>query len=485
MTQRISTRKHISMRLSASALSASVLAAALLTGCVNLAPDYARPAAPVPADWNRLDPAADKGADTARAADETGWHEFFADARLRQTIELALANNRDLRVAALNIERARALYQIRGADLYPTVNASANGTSQRLPADLSPSGQAGISRQYGVQIGLSAYELDFFGRVSNLRDAALERYLATEEARRSAQISLVAETANAWLTLAADRERLQLARDTLQTRRSSYDLTQRSYELGVSSAIDVSQARSQLESARADVGRYTTQVAQDGNALALVVGAPVADELLPEALTSSVSLLSDPPAGMPSEVLQRRPDILSLERELRATHADIGAARAAFFPSITLTANAGTASASLSGLFKSGSGAWGFIPQINLPIFDAGRREAELDITRTDREIAIAQYEKAIQGAFREVADILADRDTLEERLDARRAQTDATNQTYRLADARYRGGVDSYFSVLDAQRTLYVAQLELIAVRAIKETNTVALYKALGGGWQ
>ncbi len=477
--------KSTSSRFPASALGASALAAVLLAGCVNLAPDYERPAAPVPADWNRLDPAADKTAGTARPADETGWHEFFADARLRQVIELSLANNRDLRVAALNIERARALYQIRNADLYPTVNASGNGTVQRLPDDLSPSGQAGISRQYGVQIGLSSYELDFFGRVRNLRDAALERYLATEEARRSAQISLVAETANAWLTLAADRERLQLARDTLQTRRASHDLTQRSYELGVSSAIDVSQARSQLESARADVARYTAQIAQDNNALALVVGAPVAEELLPEALTSSVSLMSDPPPGVPSEVLQRRPDILGMERELRATHADIGAARAAFFPSITLTAGAGTASASLSGLFKSGSEAWNFIPQINLPIFDMGRREAELDVARTDREIAIAQYEKAIQGAFREVADILADRDTLEERLDARRAQTDATNQTYRLADARYRGGVDSYFSVLDAQRTLYAAQLELIAVRTLKETSTVYLYKALGGGWQ
>lgn len=455
------------------------LSALLLGGCVSFAPDYQRPQAPVPATLGQ------PGAQGAATLDQVAWRDFFADERLRQLVGLALENNRDLRVSALNIERARAQYQIQRADLFPTIGITGSGTAQRLPGDLTATGEPAISRQYSVGVGFSSYELDFFGRVRSLRDAALENYLATEEAQRSARISLVAEVANAWFTLAADRERLKLARETLESRKSSYDLTRRSFEAGVSSAQDALQARTSLESARADVATYSAQVAQDQNALRLIVGAEVPAGLLPEQLSLEVTRMAELPAGLSSELLQQRPDILQSERSLRAANANIGAARAAYFPSITLTGSAGTASASLGGLFESGSGTWSFMPQINLPIFDMGRRSANVEVAEADRDIAIAQYERAVQSAFREVADVLAERATLGERLDARGEQTAASSESLKLADIRYRSGVDSYLSVLDAQRTLYASQLELIAARAAQASNTVNLYKVFGGGWQ
>ncbi|NMG66148.1 AdeC/AdeK/OprM family multidrug efflux complex outer membrane factor [Azoarcus indigens] len=455
------------------------LSALLLGGCVSFAPDYQRPQAPVPATLGQ------PGAQGAATLDQVAWRDFFADERLRQLVGLALENNRDLRVSALNIERARAQYQIQRADLFPTIGITGSGTAQRLPGDLTATGEPAISRQYSVGVGFSSYELDFFGRIRSLRDVALENYLATEEAQRSARISLVAEVANAWFTLAADRERLKLARETLESRKSSYDLTRRSFEAGVSSAQDALQARTSLESARADVATYSAQVAQDQNALRLIVGAEVSAGLLPEQLSLEVTRMAELPAGLSSELLQQRPDILQSERSLRAANANIGAARAAYFPSITLTGSAGTASASLGGLFESGSGTWSFMPQINLPIFDMGRRSANVEVAEADRDIAIAQYERAVQSAFREVADVLAERATLGERLDARGEQTAASSESLKLADIRYRSGVDSYLSVLDAQRTLYASQLELIAARAAQASNTVNLYKVFGGGWQ
>ena len=463
-------------------LTAALAATALLAGCASLAPDYQRPAAPVAASWNA---AAVPAAAGEPLADATDWQEFFTEPRLRQLIGLALDNNRDLRVAALNIERARAQYGVRRADLFPPIDASAGGTAQRLPADLSAGGQEAISRQYHATLGFAAYELDFFGRVGNLRDQALEQFLATEEARRSAQISLVAEVADLWSRLAADRERLALARQTLDTRRQSLELTRRSFELGATSAIDVRQAQIGVEGARTDLARFTTQVTQDENALALLVGAPPPAELLPDALAGALGAFTALPAGVPSDVLQRRPDILQAERELRAANATIGAARAAFFPSITLTASAGTASTSLADLFKGGSGTWSFVPQLNLPIFDGGRLAANLDVATADRDIALARYEKSIQGAFREVADALAQRATLAEQLDAQRSLVEASTDNYRLSDARFRRGVDSYLGVLDAQRTLYSAQQELIATRLSDISNQVELYKVLGGGWR
>lgn len=455
------------------------LSTVLVSAC-SLIPAYERPAAAVPEAFPDA-PTTTAGV----AADALAWRDYFVDARLRDLIDAALANNRDLRVAALNIEKARAQYGIQRADLFPSINAGGSGSLQRLPADLSRTGEATTTRQYSATVGFSAYELDFFGRVGSLKEQALELYLGTEEARRSAQISLVAEVANAWLRLAADRERLALARNTLSTRQKSFELTQRSVDVGATSALDLRQAQTLLEGARADVARYTALVAQDQNALALVVGAMATPESLPVRLPDQTAGVATLPAGVPSEVLARRPDILQAERQLRAANANIGAARAAFFPRITLTAAAGTASSTLDGLFEGGSGTWSFVPQISLPIFDAGRLDANLAVAKVQREITVAQYEKAIQSAFREVADALAERATITAQLDARRNLVAATGEGFRLSEARYKAGVDSYLGLLDAQRTLYAAELDLIGVRLTEATNRVALYKALGGGWQ
>ena len=456
------------------------LAAALASGCTMI-PSYERPAAPVAAGFPNAAPAAAEAA----PADAIAWRDYFADARLREAIALALVNNRDLRVAALNIEKARAQYRIQRADLFPAVGASGGMNAQRLPEDLTSNGEAEVNRSYSATIGFSAYELDFFGRIRSLNAQALEIYLGTEEARRSAQISLAAEVANAWLTLAADRERLALARSTYETRQKSHDLTRRSFEAGAVSALDLHQAETLLHNARADAARYRSFVAQDENALALIVGAPVPAELLPATLTDSISAVAELPAGVPSEVLVRRPDILQAERALRAANASIGAARAAFFPSISLTAAAGSASSTLGGLFDGGSGTWSFLPQIRIPIFEAGRLQASLEVAEVQRDINVAQYEKAIQSAFREVADALAERATLAEQLDARRRLVEATESGFRLSEARYKGGVDSYLGLLDAQRTLYAAELDLIGARQADAANRVTLYKVLGGGWQ
>ncbi|MDP1926699.1 MAG: AdeC/AdeK/OprM family multidrug efflux complex outer membrane factor [Thiobacillus sp.] len=458
----------------------SIALAASLTGACTLTPDYQRPAAPVPSAFPDAAPVA-----ATIAADAIAWRDYFADARLREVIALALANNRDLRVAALNIEKARAQYRIQRADLFPAVGATGSQNAQRLPGDLTASGNAEVNRQYSATIGFSAYELDFFGRIRSLNAAALETYLGTGEARRSAQISLVAEVASVWLTLAADRERLALARSTYETRLKSHDLIRRIVEAGAVSALDLHQSQTLLQSARADVARFSAFVAQDENALALVAGAPVPAEWLPATLTDSISAVAVLPAGVPSEVLTRRPDILQAERNLRAANASIGAARAAFFPSISLTAAAGSASGTLGGLFDGGSGTWSFVPQIRIPIFEAGRLQASLEVAEVQRDINVALYEKAIQTAFREVADALAERATLAERLDAGRQQLEATQAGFRLSDARYQGGVDSYLGLLDAQRTLYLAEQELIIVRLADAANRVTLYKVLGGGWQ
>ncbi len=461
----------------------TVTLAATLLGACSMIPVFERPAAPVPASFPQAAPT--EASAVAPLADTIAWRDYFADERLREVIALALDNNRDLRVAALNIERARAQYGIQRADLFPSIAVSGGQSAQRVPADLSSTQQADINRQYSANLGFASYELDFFGRVRSLEEQALQTYLGTEEARRSAQISLVAEVANAWLRLAADRERLALAQRTQHTRQESLDLVRRSFELGAVSALDVHQADTLLQSARADAARFETVVAQDQNALAQLVGAGVPATLLPDGLERAVATVAELPAGVPSEVLTRRPDILQAERALLAANASIGAARAAFFPRITLTATAGTASSTLDGLFDGGSGAWSFVPQLRLPIFEAGRLQASLDLAEIQRDINVAQYEKAIQSAFREVADALAERATMTERIDARRKQVAATQESLKLSDARYRGGVDSYLSLLDAQRSLYAAELELIGVRFSEATNRVELYKALGGGWQ
>lgn len=453
-----------------------------LAGCT-MAPTYTRPEAPVPAAWP-TGPAY-KHATTASvspSAADIKWRDFFVDEKMRKVIDLALANNRDLRVAALNIEKAQAQYRIQRAELFPAVNAAGSGSKQRLPADISGTGQPETITQYGVNLGISSWELDFFGRVRSLKDRALEQYLATEQARRGAQISLVAEVANAYLTLAADRESLKLVQSTLEAQQATYNLIKRRYEVGASSELDLRQSQTRVDTARVDIARYTGQVALDENALSLLVGSPVPAELLSGEL-DAVTVLTDITPGLPSEVLQRRPDILQAENQLKAANANIGAARAAFFPRITLTTGIGTASDQLSGLFKTGSAAWSFAPQIILPIFDAGSNMANLDAAIADRDIYLAQYEKVIQSAFREVADALAQRGTIGDQVDAQQSLVHAASESYRLSDARYTRGIDSYLTVLDAQRSLYGAQQGLIALRLARFTNRVTLYKVLGGG--
>ncbi|MDD2670095.1 efflux transporter outer membrane subunit [Zoogloea sp.] len=463
-------------------LGITLLLAGVLGGCATLAPDYARPAAPVDNTW----PASDgkvAASGTYESVATPGWRTFFVDTRLHQLIDLALANNRDLRETALNIVKARAQYRIQRAELLPAVSADAGSTARRTPGELSGTGQAITSRSHSVDLGFSNWEIDLFGRIQSLRDQALETYLASEETLRSTRITLVAEVAGAYLTLSADAALLQLAQETLASQQSSYTLTRKRVELGVGTELDLRQIETSVETARRDVAAYTAQVATDRNALVLLVGTSVPDTLLPPAGLDSVTALRALPVGLPSTVLQERPDVLAAERQLRAANANIGAARAAFFPSISLTATAGTASSTLGGLFAAGSGAWTFIPQVSLPIFNAGANRANLQVAETDRDIYLARYEKAIQSAFREVADALAQRATLDARLDAQHKLVDASAASYRLSEARYQKGVDSYLSALDAQRSLYAARQSLVSLKLSAATNAVTLYKVLGGG--
>ncbi|WCM89871.1 efflux transporter outer membrane subunit [Acidovorax sp. NCPPB 3576] len=515
--------------------AAAAVALAALPGCTNLAPPYQAPALPVPASLGTgsvpvtvTAPATSgDGSATALPADPLDrpleWAEFLQEPRLRALAEMAVANNRDLRVAVLAIERARAQYGVSRADLFPGVNATGAGSRSRTADDLTTAGRSNVGGQYSAQLGFASYEIDFFGRVRNLNDAALQEFLRAAENRRSVQLSLVAEAVNAWLTLDADGRRLQLARDTLRTRQQSLDLTQRSHALGAISGLTLAQTQTTVDTARADVATYTAQVARDRNALALLVGAAVPDDLLPPVAlaaaanaapttvspatatapadgtsrssaprnTSTAVVPATPaatllavPAGLPSDVLLRRPDVRAAERTLQGSYASIGAARAAFFPSITLTGSIGTASNALSGLFDGGNGTWSFAPQIRLPIFDAGRNNANLRVAEVARDTALAQYEKSIQTAFREVSDALADRATLDERLAAQRSLLDATQRALDLSDARYRLGADSFLTVLDAQRSLYAAQQTQITLLQAEQTNRVTLYKVLGGGW-
>jgi multidrug efflux system outer membrane protein len=465
-------------------LAATTLVAALVTtGCTNLAPVYERPAAPVPAT---LDNAA-----TTAQANETyaplGWEAVVQSAPLREVIALALENNRDLRVAALAIERAQAQYGVSRADRLPSISGTGQGSRSRAAADLTASGRSQISEQYSLQLGMSSYELDFFGRVRNLNEAAWQEVLRVTDNRRSVQLSLVAEVANAWLTLAADQARLALARETLRSREASYALTERTHRLGATSGLVLAQNQTTVETARADVAAYTSQVQRDRNALELLVGSAVPASLLPGATqpdqaAPALELLAVP-AQIPSSVLLARPDVMAAERSLQASYANIGAARAAFFPSISLTASLGTASNELSGLFGGGNTIWSFVPQIRLPIFDAGRNQANLEVAQANQRIALAQYEKVIQTAFREAADALAERATLTERIAAQKALLAATERVYTLSEARFKAGADSYLTVLDAQRSLYAAQQTLLNLQLAEQVNRITLYKVLGGG--
>ena len=465
-------------------LSFPLLGIALVLGGCTLAPEYTRPEAPVPVDWpSGAAYQETKAMPITPPATEISWQEFFGDGRLQQIIATALNNNRDLRIAALNVERARGLYGIQRAELYPTLDAVGTGSKQRVPADLSGVGKEITVEQYRVDFGILSWEIDFFGRIRSLKDRALEQYLSTEEARRSAQILLVSSVVTAYLSLAADRENLRLGETTLEAQQSAYDLIKRRYDVGLATELALNQAQTLVDTARRNIAVFTQLVAQDENALNLLVGspAPIPRELLPADL-GSVSSLKEISPGLSSEVLLLRPDIMAAEHQLKAANAYIGAARAAFFPRIALTTTVGTASADLSGLFGSGQGTWGFAPQIVWPIFDA-RLWSAYDVTIAEKEIALAQYEKAIQTAFREVADALAVAGTADQQVSAQQSLVDALARTYRISVARYTKGIDNYLGVLDAQRSLYTAEQVLIALRLGKLANQVRLYAVLGGG--
>lgn len=457
----------------------SPLAAVLLAGCVSLDPRYETPATPTPESWPQ-GPAYEAQAVDARAA-LPAWRDFYADAKLRQVIELALEQNRDLRIAALNIERARASYRIQRAELLPGVDGAVQGASQELPVALGGTGET--TRQYSATVGVTAFELDFFGRVRSLNRAALQSYLATEDARDSAQISLISEVASLYFVYAGDLELLRLAQDTLAAQRQSFDLTNRRFEAGAASMLDVRRAQTTVETARADVARYTTLAAQDENALALLVGGNVPEALKPvsiDAVTFGVETL---PPGLPSEVLLARPDIRAAEHTLRASNANIGAARATFFPSVSIAGSSGEIDSTFETLFNGAGDIWSFTPRVTIPIFDAGARRGQLGVANADRDIAVARYEQSIQVAFREVSDALAEYGTIDEQVDARQSLAEAATDTYRMSEARYRQGIDNYLSLLDAQRELYTAQQALVGARVQRATNFVTLYKALGGG--
>lgn len=501
------------------------LACALLAGC-NLAPRYQTPALPVP---DAVTPtlalpqsaaAASAGAVPLAQDGPMQWQDFVQEPRLRELVSMTLQNNRDLRVAVLAIERARAQYGVTQADRLPTVNAAGAGSRARTADDLTTAGRANTSGQYSATLGFSSYEIDFFGRVRNLNDAALQEFFRVLENRRSVQLSLVAEVINAWLLVDADARRLQLARETLRTRQHALQLTRRAYELGAASALVLAQAQSSADTARVDAAALASQLARSRNALTLLAGAPVPDALLPGSVAATsidmgtdtgvdapndtgatasqgraavpalavpaapATVLLGVPAHLPSSALLQRPDVRAAEHALQGATANIGAARAAFFPSITLTASVGTASNELSGLFGGGNGTWSFAPQIRLPIFDAGRNQSSLRVAETTQGTAVAQYEKTVQTAFREVADALADRATLDERLAAQQSLVAATQRTLELSDARYRLGADSYLAVLDAQRQLYAAQQAQITLQLAEQVNRVTLYKVLGGQW-
>jgi len=458
--------------------AAVLLLTCLLFSCT-MAPKYTRPEAPVPPDWPE-GPAYKKTA--GAVAPQIKWQDFIQSEPVRKVIEIALANNRDLRVSALNIERARAQYRIQRAQLFPEVDASGTFSRERIPGILSQTGQPVTTSLYNVNLGITAWEIDFFGRLRSLKDQALELYLATEQARRSAQTALIAEVANACLTLAADRENLRLARSTLVAQEETYKVIRRRYEVGASSELDLRQSQTRVETARVDIARYIGLIAMDENAINLLAGSQVATGLLPDEL-DRIAVLQDFSTGLPSEVLLSRPDILQSENLLKAANANIGAARANFFPRISLTTTIGSTSDSLSDLFTGPAQTWSFVPQILLPIFDAGSRWYNLEAAKAQRDIAVAQYEGAIQTAFREVADALAQRGTIDDQLRAQQDLVFASAESYRLSNLRYSKGIDTYLTVLDSQRSLYASQQALISLRLARQTNLVNLYKVLGGG--
>ena len=461
-----------------------VVASLALSGC-SLAPRYERPDLPVDAVWPESARISDEERDTADAAANRAWREFFKDPALAALIETALANNRDLRAALINIEKVRAQFWIQRADQLPTIVASGTASNQYLNKAVSQRGEAVISRQYQASVGFASFELDLFGRVQSLKESALQQFFATEETARSVQVSLVAEVVQAYLQLTAHRELLALAQSTYENRNKSYELTRRMFDMGLTSQLTTNQARMIVEEARVAAAQFEAAAGQAENMLVMLLGAPVPEGISLASNMREILMLPDLPPGLPSDLMQRRPDIMAAEHRLMSMNANIGAARANFFPSISLTAALGTVAPVYHDLFSRGNGTWMFEPKAVLPIFDSARNWATLKMSEADRDMAVAAYEKTIQTAFREVADALARRATIGEQLDAHKSLLEATEATYALSQSRYEIGLDSFINVLDAQRSLFSAQQGMINAVLLREVNALNLYKSLGGGWE
>jgi multidrug efflux system outer membrane protein len=460
------------------ALGAVTLSLAL--AACDMAPKYVRPEMPVPTSTPQGPAYAEGGEGQAIVPADTAWRDFFTDPRLARVIETALANNRDLRIAMANVEQARAQYRVQRADLLPTVAAGGTATYQDQPFSQAGSGRTDI---YQAQVGISAWEIDLFGRIRNLSRAAQEQYFASVETRNAAQTSLIAETANAWLAMAADQERLRIARDLEGAFGKTLALTKARFERGIASELEVRQAQTSYDQARSDIAEATTLVAQDQNALNLLAGTTVPATDLPDSLPQAGATIENLPANIASDILLRRPDIASAEHQLRGANANIGAARAAFFPNISLTAAFGSLSLGLSNLFGSGTSFWSVAPTASVPIFDFGRNQGNLQYARATYDAMLATYEQSIQTGFREVADALARRGTMTQQMEAQTSLRDSARVAYTLSEARFRAGVDSFLTTLDSQRTLYTAEQSLLATRLTRATNMVELYRAMGGG--
>ncbi|WP_462181634.1 efflux transporter outer membrane subunit [Pseudoalteromonas gelatinilytica] len=454
----------------------SVSVAALMLSACNMAPDMEQRELPVAKNYDIQGTAGDINA--------LNWQSFFSNAQLQQLIALTLENNKDIKTAALNVQQVRAMYQIEDSALYPSIDLNASGTRQRLPADLSGTGQATISENYSATVGLTAYEIDLWGKVRNQSEQALQNLYSAEYSLTSVRISLISELVNAWLNYATDKELLALANETLKSQQESLELTRKTFALGAASQLTLSQLESTVATAKVDIANYQRLLKRDKNALDFLVGKTVTADLLPSQNIDDVLSLPDVPVGLPSELLSQRPDIKAAEHDLLAANANIGVAKAAFYPSISLTANAGTASADLSNLFDSGSGTWSFVPSVNLPIFNMGRNQANLDVAKAQQEMALTSYEQTIQQAFKEVSDALADREGYMHQLDALNDLYQSNELSFTLSDARFQKGADSYLQVLDAQRNWYSAGQQLILGKQAYLASQINLYKALGGGW-
>ncbi len=455
--------------------SVSTLAIALFAGACSFKPPLDRLMSPVAAHY----PEKTDGVVPADIA----WQKFFTDPRLKKLVETALANNRDLRIAALNVEQSRAQYGISRSELFPSITGKASSDRQRSLGSSSTAVMTTTSNPYALTVGLSSYELDLFGRVRSLNDSALEKYFASDEARVGAQISLVAEVANQYLTERALQQQVALSEQTLDGMNAAYGLMKQRFDAGTVSELDLSSTEVQQQTAKADLAAFRQRIALVNHSLTFLAGGSLPAGL-PQGRSLDQVIVADVKAGVSSDLLRRRPDIREAEHQLRAANANIGAARAAFFPNITLTANTGTASQSFSKLFNNGTGTWLFAPSVNLPIFTGGRNKANLDAAKVGKNIEIARYERAIQTGFREVADGLAARSGLAERISATERLVAAQHKRAELANARYNQGVDSYFEVLTATLDLYSSRQNLIQLRLAQAVNSVSLYKALGGGW-